>query len=145
MPRKYAQANIIRALKATGGVYRDAAELLGCSTETIRTYVRKFPAIETALEQIEAENLDFAESALLEAVKGGKSWAVKFYLEHKGAARGYVKKREGDGGGTPPAQVTQNVVVALPDNQRDAKVVSVETLPKKPALPAPQDDEGDEE
>lgn len=146
MPRKYAQANIIRALKATGGVYKDAADVLGCSPETIRTYVRKFPAIETALEQIEAENLDFAESELLAAVKGGKAWAIKYYLDNKGEVRGYGKKREADGGGRPAPQVTQNVVVALPDNRRDAQIVSVENVPKAKALPAPEeDDEGDEE
>lgn len=94
-------AQIIKALELTGGFLSAAAQRLGCHHRTISRRVKSSKKVREALENIVEKKLDLAEAALMRSINNGEPWAVKFYLRHKGASRGYASRMEitGKGGG----------------------------------------------
>jgi len=71
-----------------------AAKHLGCTPSTIHHRAQKNPKIRECIEDERGWILDFAESKLLQAVKGGEAWAVCFLLKTQGKGRGYVERQE---------------------------------------------------
>ena len=110
----YSDAEIIDALRQTGGLLAPAAKLLGCDRATLRRRKKSSETIRLALVEIEETTLDVAEAQLFKAIKAGDMRAISFYLRTKGKARGYTMKIEGnvtvtpaDGPETTPDDVAQ--------------------------------------
>jgi hypothetical protein len=82
------------ALQRSYGLRYIAAQNLGVACSTITRRVDNSPELQTLLHESAEAGLDVAESALMQAVKAGKSWAVCFYLKCKGKARGYMERQE---------------------------------------------------
>ena len=92
--RKYTQEQMIKALEESKGLIAPAARALGCSRDTIRSYLEEYTAVAQAkLDQREAVT-DMAENSLYEAIRRGEAWAVCFYLKCVARDRGYVEKAE---------------------------------------------------
>jgi hypothetical protein len=105
------------ALRATAGIRSAAAAKLGCSPNTVTNYIRRYKSLQVAEAEILDINIDIAEGKLLTAIKRGDIRAVRFYLETKGAHRGYTKRTEVSGPNGSPVQ-TSTVAVYLP-RERD--------------------------
>jgi hypothetical protein len=99
--QKYKIADVIKAIEDTKGLLTMAARRLGCSTETIRTYAKKFPTVQEAIDTERARMTDIAELALYKQIQDGQGWAVCFYLKTQGKDRGYVERTEHRHGGDP--------------------------------------------
>jgi hypothetical protein len=103
--RKYTQEQVIEALEQSKGLIAPAARTLGCSRDTIRTYLEEYTAVAQAkLDQREAVT-DMAENALYAAILRGEAWAICFYLKCMAKDRGYVEKAEISGPGGKPISI----------------------------------------
>jgi transposase-like protein len=92
--RKYTRQQIIDALAESMGMISPAARKLGCSRNTISSYMKEYPEIAEAIEDANEEVNDIAELKLLDAIKRGEAWAICFRLKTKAKNRGYVEKGE---------------------------------------------------
>ena len=81
-----------------------AARALGCSRDTIRSYLEEYTEVAQAkLDQREAVT-DMAENALYEAIDR-EAWAVCFYLKCMAKDRGYVERAELTGTNGAPVKI----------------------------------------
>jgi hypothetical protein len=103
--RKYTVEQIIEALEHGRGLIAPAARYLGCSRDTVRSYLEEYTAVAQAkLDQREAVT-DMAENSLYEAIRRGEAWAVCFYLKTQAKARGYVERAEIAGANGAPVKI----------------------------------------
>ena len=103
--RKYTQEQMIEALEQSKGLIAPAARALGCSRDTIRSYLEEYPAVARAkLDQQEAVK-DMAENALYAAILRGEAWAICFYLKCRAKDRGYVERAELTGANAAPVKI----------------------------------------
>ena len=103
--RKYTQEQMIKALEESKGLIAPAARALGCSRDTIRSYLEEYTAVGQAkLDQREAVT-DMAENSLYEAIRRGEAWAVCFYLKCMAKDRGYVERAELTGSNGAPVKI----------------------------------------
>jgi hypothetical protein len=106
---RYTQAQVIEALTQSTGFISVAARTLGCSSDTVENYVKKYPAVAEAKRAAREVILDKAESALLKKVEDGDVHAIMFTLKTIGKHRGFVERVEttgADGGPIAVADVT---------------------------------------
>jgi transposase-like protein len=103
--RKYTQEQMIEALEQSKGLIAPAARALGCSRDTIRSYIDEYSAVAQAkLDQEEAVK-DMAENALYAAILRGEAWAICFYLKCRAKDRGYVERAELTGTNGAPVKI----------------------------------------
>jgi Bacterial regulatory protein, Fis family len=103
--RKDTQEQMIEALEQSKGLIAPAARALGCSRDTIRSYLEEYPAVGQAkLDQEEAVK-DMAENALYAAILRGEAWAICFYLKCRAKDRGYVERAELTGANAAPVKI----------------------------------------
>jgi hypothetical protein len=103
--RKYTQEEMIKALEESKGLIAPAARALGCSRDTIRSYLEEYTAVAQAkLDQREAVT-DMAENALYQAILDREAWAVCFYLKCMAKDRGYVERAELTGAHGAPVKI----------------------------------------
>ena len=103
--RKYTVEQMVEALEHGRGLIAPAARYLGCSRDTIRSYLEEYTAVAQAkLDQREAVT-DMAENALYAAILRGEAWAICFYLKCMAKDRGYVEKAEISGPGGKPISI----------------------------------------
>ncbi len=93
MPR-YSDRQIAEALKRARGMVYVAAQLLGCSHNTIIARLAKSEKLRAVKEAEHGKILDTAELKLIEAVQRGDLPAIKYILSTQAKARGYVEKTE---------------------------------------------------
>ena len=91
---KFSNEKLIEALHATGGCRADTARMLGVTRSAVTQRIQANPQLIETINDIEESRLDIAETALIEAIHKGKSWAIIFYLKCKGKARGYTFNHE---------------------------------------------------
>ena len=87
-------AQVIEALRATGGFISLTAQRCGCSPRTIHRRINASAKIQEELHHIRDKKLDLAEVKLIEALNNGAPWAICFYLKCQGKQRGYVERQE---------------------------------------------------
>ena len=103
--RKYTPEQMIKALEESKGLIAPAARALGCSRDTIRSYIDEYSAVAQAkLDQEEAVK-DMAENALYAAILRGEAWAICFYLKCRAKDRGYVERAELTGANSAPVKI----------------------------------------
>src|SRR5215208_4949736 len=103
--RKYTQEQMIKALEESKGLIAPAARALGCSRDTIRSYLEEYTAVGQAkLDQREAVT-DMAENALYQAILDREAWAVCFYLKCMAKDRGYAERGEVTGPSGAPVKI----------------------------------------
>jgi hypothetical protein len=106
--KSYTDAQIVEALRRAAGVQVVAAELLfrahgrPCSRQQISHRILHSPGLQKALTDIRDQNIDLAESRLLEKIRGGNINAIVFYLSTQGKERGYSRRVEATGAGGGP-------------------------------------------
>lgn len=89
---------VIDAVEQARGKTTLVAHLLGCSTETVRNYAKRYKTVQSALREarlsFKTNLVDKAELKLEEAVMEGKAWAVRYALMTQGKDRGYTERTE---------------------------------------------------
>ena len=87
---------LIEALEASLGVVTTACKKVGLTRKTYYDYYNADEVFKKEVDSIQDIALDFAESKLLENIKGKKETSIIFYLKTKGKNRGYVERQEID-------------------------------------------------
>lgn len=86
--------DVIQAIYRANGIIAVVARSLGVSEKTIYRYRDKNITVKNAIDDarhiFNEKLLDEAELKLLEAVRDGKPWAIKYVLDRKGILRGYL-------------------------------------------------------
>ena len=90
-PEKFTQQQMIAALKETRGLITLAADRLGCSDDTVRRYVGKYPKVKQTVMQHRRRRVDVAELKLDAALDNGEPWAIALVLKTLGKRRGYYE------------------------------------------------------
>src|SRR5215213_11245336 len=76
--RKYSQEQMIKALEESRGLIAPAARALGCSRDTIRSYLEEYAEVAQAKLDMREAVTDMAENALYDAIRDREAWAVWF-------------------------------------------------------------------
>ena len=101
---KYPLTVVLAAIGGSGGVVQKVAAELCCDWHTARRYINRWTKTQELFQGELNEMLDLAESQLVEAVKRGEPWAIKFLLMTKGKHRGYSLRMEHTGERGSPLQ-----------------------------------------
>lgn len=78
------------ALDAAGGWVTYAARILKCRVETVRQYVKSYPALQELVSDVNDAHLDTSEVALFRKRDLGDNTAIIFHLKCKGKKRGWI-------------------------------------------------------
>lgn len=79
------------AIKATGGMLSEAAEMLGCSHQNICVRISKSDYLQEVMRGYERAFVKLAESQIIKGIREGNQSSSMFYLKCKG---GYSEKRK---------------------------------------------------
>ena len=86
----------IEAYRANTGNATKASEAVGIHRNTFRNWKNTDPDFAAAIDAVDEEQIDTAESELSKHIKSGNLTAIIFYLKTKGKGRGYVERVETD-------------------------------------------------
>jgi len=111
---KLTKQKIKEAIPKTYGVKKYLAEKLGVDRMTIYRYFERYPDLEEESQEYLASITDQAEYHLIEAVKAGNSWAVRYWLSTRGKHRGYSTKQEATFNSSYPMQI---ITTGVADNE----------------------------
>lgn len=90
--RKLTAAKVRAALRETGGIILQAAEMLGVSRTSLYQYIGRHPELQAYMEEVREEILDTAQSQILVAIMAGNLQVAQWYLTRMGAKRGFSDK-----------------------------------------------------
>lgn len=114
---RFAYCKLVRAGKGLVA----AAEELGFKMSTVREARRRLPEFDEAVNDAEEEMVEFAESVLMNAVRAGEPWAVKYLLNNRAA------KRWKEAGG-PVVQVSAENAAVLVQGDPAERAVRLEAF-----------------
>lgn len=83
---------MLEALKASGGNISIACAKAGVSRQSHYNWIDKFDSYKKEVDNIEASNVDLAETMLMKNIREGKETSLIFFLKTKGRDRGYIEK-----------------------------------------------------
>src|SRR5918992_1362700 len=86
---KFTQKQVIDALFEAHGVQTLAAELLGCSRDTVGNYISRYPEVKKAADEAPERITDIAEGHVIKAIIRGSQEDVRWWLKTRGRSRGY--------------------------------------------------------
>ncbi len=86
------KAAMLKSLSEHYCVVKYAAKEVGIDRGTHTRWMEKDEAYRDAVMRLQEENIDIAENALMKAIEKGDNVLIKWYLETKGASRGYGRK-----------------------------------------------------
>jgi hypothetical protein len=93
-PKRYAQIDVLTAIKDSGAIVSTIARRLGCEWITAKRYIDKWESTRQAFSDEQETILDMAEGTLFNAIKEKDVQAAKWILATKGKKRGYSEKQE---------------------------------------------------
>lgn len=126
--QEFTVVQIAEALRKNGGFKTYAAKSLGCTYQTIVNYFNRYPELHKILDEINNRELDISEHMLLKLRKKGDFKAVKFHLNCKGKARGYVERTELTG---PDGEAFKPMLLVLPEIDEAQERFQEQQKPKK--------------
>lgn len=94
MARKTALAKhqVLSAIPGSMGVLEAIQKKLGIDRRTLYRYRQRWPEVQAAIDDERERGLDFAEFQLFKLIQEGDYRAIVFYLERKGADRGWAQQ-----------------------------------------------------
>lgn len=86
------KAAMLKSLSEHYCVVKYASKEVGIDRGTHARWMEKDEEYRDAVMRLQEENIDIAENALMKAIEKGDNVLIKWYLETKGASRGYGRK-----------------------------------------------------
>lgn len=86
---RYTIKQVCEALRGTRGIKSVAAERLGCSWDTVHSYINRYPTVARVFREEREAIVDTAEAKLLQKLREDADWAIKYVLDRLGRDRGY--------------------------------------------------------
>lgn len=111
MPTRVRKKAMLKALTASFGVVKMAADQVGIDRTTHYMWLEKDPKYKKAVKDLENIKKDFVENKLLKLIEGGNPQATIYAAETLLKDRGYVKRQEvtGKDGAPMEHQITHTV------------------------------------
>ena len=113
---KFTEDKIEKAIRATAGIYKYAAQRLKCSPTTVKSYVVASERLTKARDEALDEILDLTEHKLFQKVRAGNVACMLFLLKCKAKDRGYVERQEVTGAAGGPLSYTLTELDELKKN-----------------------------
>lgn len=116
---RFDPGQICEALKKSGGVVQDAADMLGCSRMTIFRYCNRYPGVANARDEARSRLSEKARRTLEELmetedehvkIKAAKS-ALKHFEDSKAPDRKEVDHKSSDGSMSPQDEINDKELV----------------------------------
>jgi hypothetical protein len=107
---KYGRKALREAIKGSRGIKTEVARALGCSRQTVDTYLKRYPDLEAQLVSERETLVDLAESKLAVLIEHLDVRAIMFALETLGKKRGYTKRVEATGADGAPLGLSPDVL-----------------------------------
>lgn len=85
---------MIDSIRNSMGNVTEACKKADIARNTHYRWLRDDPNYAQAVEDVMEERLDFAESKLLENIKGNDTTSIIFFLKTQGKGRGYVERSQ---------------------------------------------------
>lgn len=145
----YTPHQVAEALRKSFGVKTVAAQLLGCTDDTITNYAKRYKVVEKAVRESRSKIVDIAEYNLINdltvkeecpncreilrcsscnnTIQFGKDWATRFVLMTLGKDRGYTERKEITGKDGGAIEITQ-----LESTLVEIQTIIVESLKDHP-------------
>lgn len=87
---------MLDALSKSLGIVSHAAKKANVARKNHYKWLKEDPKYREAVEEIEQEQLDFAESKLFVNIQEKDVASIIFYLKTKGKSRGYIERYEAE-------------------------------------------------
>lgn len=110
------EETILKAIPTSGGIVKSIAEQVGMGRSALHRRILLSKTLKDAIQEERESTLDIAEHWLVQMIKEGEPWAIKYYLSTIGKSRGFTTRTEVEG----DVRHSADVKVYLPDNGRDA-------------------------
>lgn len=94
--RKHSARAVIEALRSTGGYTSHAARALGCSINTLKTYIAESQEIRAVYDEMNESAVESLEKTAYELAAQGNVSMLMFLLRTKGKHKGYAEARPVD-------------------------------------------------
>jgi len=117
---KVRKSQLVKALRASGGIISVAARSMGITRETASRCVSKWPELRAVIEEANEVTVDEAIVGLRELIADRNVAAIIFTLKTLGKARGYAQRYEVTGADGGPVQTAD--VMALTNEELAAIV-----------------------
>lgn len=101
-----------------------ACRAVGITRRTFYNWKNGNEGFRQSVEELDAYNLDFAETMLMKHIREGDTTSLIFYLKTKGRERGYVERVEATGANGSPLVPAP---VVLTDEQADELLRKLES------------------
>lgn len=98
-------AQIVEALRATGGRQQTTAERLGVTHQALSGRIKRNKRLQTELESIRRRHLETAEGNVLRSLYSGDEKVSRWYLERQGKAQGWSARTELTGPDNTPVAI----------------------------------------
>jgi hypothetical protein len=92
-PKHVSNAQLIAALRKNAAIISSTAKSLGLSRQNVNQRIRSSRLLQSEVRDIQDSLLDTAEGHVVRQICGGDPQTTKWYLERKGADRGYSLSR----------------------------------------------------
>jgi len=101
----YTAAEVVEAIKGSGGFVTAIARRLNCTARHVYNLIDKYETARDALFDEREAMRDMAEGELYKKIKEGDTTAIIFYLKTQGKSRGYAERQEHTGADGGPVRV----------------------------------------
>lgn len=81
----------LASLRESGGIICAACKAANITRQTYYNWYKSDPDFKEQADEVQAAQIDFVESKLLELINAGDTTATIFYLKTKGKSRGYAQ------------------------------------------------------
>ena len=89
------QLKYLEVLEKSAGLISQACKKFNNMSRTNHyNWIRDYEGFKERVEEIEDNNIDFAEGKLMEQMNEGNIAAILFFLKCKAKSRGYVERQE---------------------------------------------------
>jgi transposase-like protein len=82
-PEQWTEAELVEAIRESGGIVTDACRLIGCSRKTFYEYEKRYPSItkakEESRESMDEDVVDMLRSIMMDRSHKDQLGAIKYY------------------------------------------------------------------
>lgn len=90
------KTQVLKAVAGSLGIFETICLKLAIDRKTLYNYRKRWKEVDEAINDEREKGLDFAESKLMKLIQNEDFRAISFYLERKGADRGWGDSRKLD-------------------------------------------------
>ena len=92
--QRMTKQELLDAIPGCLGINANVYRKLNISRSVFLKYRQKWPEVQQAMDEELNHGIDFAENKLMQLIQQGDFKAISFFLERKGANRGWGQNRE---------------------------------------------------